>query len=403
MAKKIYGAKNLRIRHLIVLMLFLISMTVLLIACPFIAQKLAMDWHFLYEDNNGVNSVIPKESPTSQQTQKPEQHFSYHNIRENKPEYDISMHVLEINPANSNVFVKPVTSHETLFGYALLSDINNKWNAAATVNGGFSHSNGLVGGLYAMEGKLLTAATGMYPALFMADEKAFIENVKTSIWLKADETRLESLYFNQFPEGEGLYVFTPDYGSKNRIASSNLTVVVSDRKVKEISIKNGSCEIPKDGFLISAIGNYAIDRLRDAVKQDMAIEIKYDIIAESGIITGFDWAYECGSQILKNGETVVPSKDNWVGTLMNRTPRTAVGIKEDGTLVFVVVDGRQKGLSDGLTGKELAGVLLELDIKDAAFLDGGASSEMIIRDKIVNSPSAGRERMLASGFVVVER
>jgi exopolysaccharide biosynthesis protein len=65
-----------------------------------------------------------------------------------------------------------------------------------------------------------------------------------------------------------------------------------------------------------------------------------------------------------------------------------------------VVDGRQKDLSDGLTLNELGQELLKLGVKDAVNLDGGASSEMIIDGKIVNSPSAGRERMLPSGFII---
>jgi hypothetical protein len=248
----------------------------------------------------------------------------------------------------------------------------------------------------------------------MAGGKVFMDDVKTPVWLegrthednagssdkKQDVIRLDSIYYNQFPKTDGLYVFTPSYGSESRAGLPNLSAVVSDGEVKELVAKNGSCEIPADGFLVSAIGDYAESRLKSVVKAGMNLEIKHETITGSGNMSGFDWAYECGSWILKNGEIIVPSRDNWVGTLMNRTPRTAVGIKKDGTLIFVVVDGRQKGLSDGLTGREFARELLELGINDAAFLDGGASSEMIVDGRIVNSPSAGRERMIASCFVV---
>ena len=62
-----------------------------------------------------------------------------------------------------------------------------------------------------------------------------------------------------------------------------------------------------------------------------------------------------------------------------------------------------EGLSDGLTGRELAERLQKMDVKDAVFLDGGASSELIIDGEIINSPSAGRERMLASAFIIREK
>ncbi len=344
--------------------------------------------------------------------------FSYYNMVEKGEKFALSMHVLEIDPANPNLFVRPATSHQTLFGFAYLSDMDKRWNALASVNGGFSQQDGHPGGLYSAEGKLMTTATEAYPALFMDSGRFFISDVKSPVWLEgcyeeggeaggkgADvpDIRLEKVYYNQYPKGEGLYVFTPDYGSQNRIETSSLTAVVLNGEVRGLISNKGSYEIPKDGFLVSAIGEYSKKRLKQAVKPGMHLEIKYEIIAESGKFSDCDWAYECGSWILKDGQIVVPSSDTWVGTLEIRTPRTAVGVKEDGTLVFIVVDGRQKGLSDGLTGKELALQLLGLGIKDAAFLDGGASSEMIIEGKIVNSPSAGRERMLATCFVVTER
>ena len=42
-----------------------------------------------------------------------------------------------------------------------------------------------------------------------------------------------------------------------------------------------------------------------------------------------------------------------------QAPRTAVGVKEDGTMVFYAVDGRQSGYSAGLTQKDLADELLQ--------------------------------------------
>jgi exopolysaccharide biosynthesis protein len=96
-----------------------------------------------------------------------------------------------------------------------------------------------------------------------------------------------------------------------------------------------------------------------------------------------------------------PLKDQWVGILTNRDPRTAVGIKEDGKILLVTVDGRQPGYSYGLTAEELAELLIELGAKDAAMLDGGASTQMIIEGKTINRPSfRGEGRPLAGGLIV---
>ncbi len=409
----------MRNRSVNVFLLFLLSMIVLWILCP-VAAKFsdAADGHL---PSQGPNSQTPSSIPPATSSQVPEEQpfYYYYSQIENKPDLKLSMHVLEIEPNNPDVLVMPVSSHETLFGYAYLSEMNQRWNAKASVNGGFSHTNGLLGGLYALKEELLTPATGKYPVLFLKDGKAFIEDVKSSVWLEEREEgndmsktetgtgdknkiNLDNLHFNQYPKGEGLYIFTPSYGSENRIEVRHLNAVISNGEVRGLTLQNSSYEIPEDGFLVTAIGKAAEARLQATIKPGMWLETAFEISSLTGKITGYDWAYECGSWILKNGEIVVPTADTWVGTLRTRAPRTAVGIKENGNLVFVVADGRQES-SDGLTGEELAQKLLDLGIRDAVNLDGGASSEMIIEGSIVNRPSAGRERMLACSFVVLER
>ncbi|NLL66867.1 MAG: phosphodiester glycosidase family protein [Clostridiaceae bacterium] len=391
-----------RILHLVIL--FTISITVLWILCPAIARKIsAEDGHNSY---NGQTTKAPNTSPTPEPepcatpTPEPKPLYKYYSITENKPDFNLSMHVLEIDPSNPELVFRPVMSHKTLFGYELLSVMYDTWQAKVAVNAGFSHSNGMLGGLFAMEGELFTAATGNYPVLFLDKVNAYIEDVSTKVWVEGDGISLDNLFYNRYSKEEGIYVFTPSYGTMNRLDVSHLNAVISNGEVRGLILRNKSYEIPKDGFLISAIGKKAKDELEKLVKPGMRLQLKYDILKGESSITGYDWAYECGSWILKDHEIIVPDSDGWVGTMKTRVPRTAVGVKEDGTVVFVVVDGRQKGLSDGLTGKELGQRLLDLGVKDAVNLDGGASSEMIVEGNIVNSPSAGRERMLPCGFII---
>lgn len=384
------------------LVLFLFSILVLWYICPVVADYFAAAGHSPYD----AQIIVPIDvgTPTPQPVERYEPPFHYYTLTKDQENLKLSLHILELNL--SKVDVKPVSSHSTLFGYEYLSVMNDRWGALASVNGGFSHPDGLLGGLYAIEDRILTPATGKYPVLFLKDGKPFFSDASTRIYIN-DETKnspvLEGFYYNQYPKGEGLYVFTPDYGSTNRIERSHLNAVYSLGEIRGLTTQNSSYEIPKDGFLISAIGKSARERLEKSVAPGMKLSIRYEVIAENGPVNDFDWAYECGSWLLRKGEIVVPEADTWVGTLTIRTPRTAVGIKEDGTLVFVVADGRQAGLSDGLTGRELAQELLALGLKDAVNLDGGASSELIIDGKIANSPSAGRERMLASCFVITEK
>ena len=73
-------------------------------------------------------------------------------------------------------------------------------------------------------------------------------------------------------------------------------------------------------------------------------------------------------------------------------PRTAVGVIDENHLVFVVVDGRQSGYSEGVTLTELADIMIDLGATTAYNLDGGGSSTMYFDGEVVNSPSNGGER-----------
>lgn len=86
-----------------------------------------------------------------------------------------------------------------------------------------------------------------------------------------------------------------------------------------------------------------------------------------------------------------------------RHPRTAAGYNEDSTKAFfVVVDGRQAGLSVGMSLNELADLMLSMGAYNAVNLDGGGSSTMVVHNQVVNSPSdPGGERSVANALFAV--
>ncbi|RYG58335.1 phosphodiester glycosidase family protein [bacterium] len=104
--------------------------------------------------------------------------------------------------------------------------------------------------------------------------------------------------------------------------------------------------------------------------------------------------------IVKDGVNCAPNTDSFAKT---QHPRTAAGIADNGkTLVLVVVDGRRPTSAVGMSLTDLADLMKKLGCRDALNLDGGGSSEMVLRDpqngqlQVVNSPSDGRERAVAN-------
>jgi exopolysaccharide biosynthesis protein len=110
--------------------------------------------------------------------------------------------------------------------------------------------------------------------------------------------------------------------------------------------------------------------------------------------------------IVANGKPVsdsvnVGEKTN-INFLTARHPRTFVGFDRDSTKLFLcVVDGRQQ-TSVGMNFREMAEFLLSIGVWNAVNFDGGGSTTMVIRGKIVNSPSDKTgERPVANSFQVI--
>ena len=99
--------------------------------------------------------------------------------------------------------------------------------------------------------------------------------------------------------------------------------------------------------------------------------------------------------IIINGKPQVKDK-----MLDGLNPRTAVGQKEDGTVIFVVIDGR-KITSPGATLYDMQQIMLDRGAINAGSLDGGYSSTMYYKGEVINSPNAwDGERSVATAFYV---
>ncbi|MFT4261799.1 MAG: phosphodiester glycosidase family protein [Nocardioides sp.] len=105
-----------------------------------------------------------------------------------------------------------------------------------------------------------------------------------------------------------------------------------------------------------------------------------------------------GPPLLENGEVVDGIDEVEVDTnfgnhsIQGEQPRTGIGFVDTNHLVLVVVDGRDKGYSRGVTMTEFASLMQDLGAVTAYNLDGGGSSTMYFQGDVVNRPSNGGER-----------
>lgn len=117
------------------------------------------------------------------------------------------------------------------------------------------------------------------------------------------------------------------------------------------------------------------------------------------------WASGAGDAILLDG--LITDTDGWTYSKDGRQPRTALGVRRDGSSVLYVVDGRRSGYSGGLSEYDLAEELRGQGCVWAVNLDGGGSTAMSVwvpgqsGPAVVNRPSDGTPRGCATYLVLV--
>lgn len=109
----------------------------------------------------------------------------------------------------------------------------------------------------------------------------------------------------------------------------------------------------------------------------------------------------CGPFLIVNGKaSKVVGNGGW-GT----APRTAIGQRKDGVVLWLVIDGRAIG-RQGADMDDLIEIMQKYGAYNAANLDGGTSSVMAVDGKLINDPidstGAHKTRFIATGFGLID-
>ena len=126
-----------------------------------------------------------------------------------------------------------------------------------------------------------------------------------------------------------------------------------------------------------------------------------NMTADEAIKAGVRDAVEFGPFLIVNGESSFIKGNGGYGI----HPRTAIGQRKDGIVLFLVVDGRRVD-SVGASMKDLTDIMIKYGAYNAANLDGGNSSVLVINNKIMNRPidwfDVEQTRPIATGFIVTK-
>ncbi len=125
------------------------------------------------------------------------------------------------------------------------------------------------------------------------------------------------------------------------------------------------------------------------------------VSAQTAIKDGVRDAVEFGPFLIVNGEVSKVVGNGGYGL----HPRTVIGQRKDGVVLFLVIDGRRLDCL-GADMDDLIKIMTRYGAYNAANLDGGNSSALVIDNKIINHPinwsNQEETRPIATGFIVTD-
>lgn len=325
------------------------------------------------------------------------------------------IHVLTIDPNEYDLSM--VASHNSVFGRERVGDIAKRENAQIALNSGFfeigDNQDGRPTGTLIIDGKIVGLRTTEHVCLLKKSDIYEIKLITPSLKIKAGKEAIEVQKFNKFALGKNIFYFNNYWGKKTLSSYPDRKEIVIGQNNEVLAISNhGNNEIPDGGSVISFPVSYDISEFKQGQKIEFIWTPEYLLEKESFAVMGIPALVLDGAvrDKLSNEE---------------KHARTAVGIKDDGKLLVVVVehhyrsdmsslnihdikkimdkknmpmatttvsdikkllvnDTPQENMPVGLTTLELANLMKELGAKQAINLDGGGSSSLYIAGKYVN-------------------
>lgn len=295
----------------------------------------------------------------------------------NKP---VRINIVEMSlGVNQGLAVEPAIASETLASRNKISNIAGRDNAIVAINGGyFKPQTGVPLGTLMINKKVYTGPIYDRVAMGIFDNGFEMARVQLKANVVTNKGGLKIDNINQ-PRmlSTNTIVYTPDWGEYSPPSPKyGKQLVISGRKLVKTSY--GRSQIPKDGFVI--VGpQKSLDTIANARKFKLDIKINPEWKDVNHIISG-------GPYLVKNGDIYVDMTAQKLASIGGRNPRTAIGYTKDNSLIMLTADGRE-GASIGLTLVELANLMKELGCVNAMNLDGGGSTVMYVKGKIVNKPA----------------
>ena len=323
------------------------------------------------------------------------------------------VHVMSAPKPGGLYALRPVLSNESVLGRETVTSMQRRLSTVATLGGVnadlFTWNEGLPSGMFMDSGVMKTPPHPRRSTVGITrDGRLLVERVQMiGTWQGVSQRRpLNGL--NQRPGPEGVSLFTPSWGAATPGSTNTVEITVQPfpsaapftdlTGVVTAAKPAGGTSIPPNGAVLVGRGVSA-GRLASEAPVGQQVTVRLILRPQwDGVVD----AVGGGPLIVENGRPVFRALEQFTSNQLSlRHPRTAVGQRADGSIVFAAIDGRQPGYSTGMTNFELAQTMVRLGAVTASALDAGGSTTMAFDGELLNRPSdPGGERPVADGLFV---
>ncbi|MEW5946128.1 MAG: phosphodiester glycosidase family protein [bacterium] len=318
--------------------------------------------------------------------------------------FPVHVYAVEIHLNGDAVRIRPALANDTIGSLETVPSMAKRYDALAAVNGSFfnrKEESPYPVGFLMMDGNPVFFSHRNRSAFGVtrAGDVVFGYPRARGIVYVEDSGRYFQVWSMNNPRRENeVVVYTPEHGDRTRTNEYGREVVVEKNKVKEL--RAGNSPLPHDGYVISMHGKSReyVNLFREGANLRLYFVVDDEWVAVENAVTG-------GPLLLKDGNLAVGSvyTEELKNGYRSRIPQTAVASAGRGHLLLVVVDGRNKRHSIGLTYTELAEFLMRTGAVNAVGMDGGGSSTMVINGEVVNKPSDGKPRRVNNAILVLKK
>lgn len=306
---------------------------------------------------------------------------------------------VRVNPRDAGISVRPALADGTVHSKRTVASIASARGAYAAINGGFFAPRGEPLGLVVIDSEWISHPLHNRAALgFLQDGSVQVRNAAFEGWANFDGLgRLPLEAINQeHVLDDGVVAYTPRWGDCLLGNPRKTRVVIESGIVTSVLSRGENALMPKNGFIVSGLDRRAASLAQVKVGQSASLDLN-----TKPKWVGLRHAIGGGPRLLAAGKIALNSYDEKFRSDVTSSirPRTAVGVTADGSLLLIVVDSVNKGM----TLTEVASIMHKLGAVDAMNLDGGGSTTLVIDGRVMNHPSDGTSRPVSNALVIIDR